>query len=81
MLLRINNVQLDSQMVMGTYCEKKKAYVTLNKPHVVMAFLQQVVRDLVRPCSHHTCSMSCQEETTIVLGQPFHKNLVEVAPE
>ena len=81
MKLRINNIQLDTSMVLGTYCEVKKDFVTLDKPVAVMQFIRHVIRDLVRPNSNHRCSVSCRELTTIVLGAPFHKNLREVAPE
>ena len=81
MKLRINNIQLDTSMVMGTYCERREGFVTLDKPVAVLQFIRQVIRDLVRPSSSHRCGVSCQEETTIVLGAPFHKNLLAVAPE
>ena len=81
MKLRVNNVQLDTSMVMGTYCEIKKGYVTLDKPAAVLQFVRQIVRDLVRPNPDHVCSVACKEVTTIVLGAPFHKNLLSVAPE
>ena len=81
MKLQIKNVQLDSSMVLGTYCEEKKGFITLDRPRVVLQFIQQVVRDLVRPNSQHKCGVSCRELTTVVLGAPFHKNLLAVAPE
>ena len=81
MKLRVNNVQLDTSMVMGTYCEIKKGFVTLDKPSAVLSFIRQVVQDIVRPNPDHKCGVACRELTTIVLGAPFHKNLMAVAPE
>ena len=81
MKLRINNIQLDTSMVMGTFCERKNGFVTMDKPAAVLQFVRQVIQDLVRPNSDHVCGVSCREITTIVLGAPFHKNLLAVAPE
>ena len=80
MLLRIENLTIDTSMVMGTFCSKRKGFVTFDKPHAVLQFVRQIIRDLVRPRSGHVCSVACRESTTIVLGAPFHSNLSSVAP-
>ena len=80
MLLRINNIQLDTSQVGGTFDEARNGFITLEKPRVVLQFIRQVVQDLVRPRVGHACGVSCHDITTIVLGAPFHKDLETVAP-
>ena len=81
MLLQIKNIEVDSSQVGGTYSEELGGYVTLNKPRVVLQFVRQIIRDLVRPRSDHVCGVSCREITTVILGAPFNENLGSVAPE
>ena len=81
MKLRIENIQLDTSMVLGTYDESRQGYVTLDKPRAVLNFVKQVIRDLVRPNPNHECGVGCVTPSTVILGAPFHRNLLAVAPE
>ena len=81
MRLRVDNIQLDTSQVGGTFSESLNGFITLEKPRVVLQFIRQIVQDLVVPRTGHTCSVSCRELTTLVLGAPFQKDLETVAPE
>ena len=80
MQVKIKRIEIDSEMVLGSFDNESNSYDTFNRPQAVKNFLYRVIEDIMVPNTLHRCSTACQEYVTLVLGSPFHEDLEAASP-